>query len=95
MEKDIPTLKIGTGWIELEIISEPDVILTVRGYAPILRIRKSKTDVEYFLYVSAKSMAEPLEELRKNNGGIFSGIRLRIRKESMDRMSKYKIEAMR
>ena len=92
--ESIPSLKVGTGWIEVEIISEPDVVLTIRGYAPILRVRKSRTGVEYSLYISAKSIADPLEELRKNNAGIFLGIQLRIRKESMERMAKYEIEVM-
>lgn len=91
-EGAISSLKVGTGWIKIEIISEPDVALTVRGYAPILRVRKSKSGVEFLLYISAKSIAEPLEELRKNNNGIFKGIRLQIRKESMERMSKYEIK---
>lgn len=90
-----PQLPVGTGWIELEIVSESDVILGFRGgYSPILKIRKSRTGVEYILYISAKSLAEPLEELRKNNGGVFKGIHLRIRKESMEKTSKYEIEVM-
>ena len=68
-KEDLPALKVSTGWIELEIISEPDVVLGFRGYTPILRVRKSRTSVEYILYISAKSLAEPLEELRKKNGG--------------------------
>ena len=92
MSEDLPSLKVSTGWIELEIISEPDVVLGFRGYTPILRVRKSRTSVEYILYISAKSLAEPLEELREKSGGIFTGIQLRIRKESMDRTSKYEIE---
>ena len=91
----LPSLKVSTGWIPLEIVSEPDVVLTFRGYAPILRVQKCRTGVEYSLYISAKSLAEPLEELRKNNGGIFKGIQLRIRKESMEQMSKYQIEVMK
>lgn len=93
-KETLPSLKVSTGWIELEIISEPDVVLGFRGYAPILRVRKSRTGVEYILYISAKSLAEPLEELRKNNSGIFKGIQLRIRKESMEKMSKYEIEVV-
>ena len=90
----LPSLKVSTGWIELEIVSEPDVVLTFKGYAPILRVRKVRTSVEYQLYISAKSLAEPLEELRKSNLGIFKGIRLRIRKESMEQMAKYAIEVI-
>ena len=93
-KESVPQLKVGTGWIELEIVSEPDIVLTFRGYAPILRVRKSRTGVEYVLYISAKSLAEPLEELRKNNVGNFKGIRFRIRKESMEQMSKYEIEVV-
>ena len=93
-KENVPPLKVGTGWIELEIVSEPDVILTFKGYAPILRVRKSRTGVEYILYIPAKSLAEPLEKLRQNNDGIFTGIRFRIRKESMEQMSKYEIEAV-
>ena len=94
MSEDFPSLKVGTGWIDLEIVSEPDVVLGFRGYAPILRVRKSRTGVEYILYISAKSLAEPLEELRNNNGGIFKGLQLRVRKESMEKTSKYEIEIM-
>ena len=33
MSKELPpSLKVGTGWIELEIIFEPDVVLTFKGY---------------------------------------------------------------
>ena len=94
-QESVPSLKVGTGWIELEIVSEPDVVLTFRGYAPILRISKTRTGIEYLLYISAKSIAEPLEVLRKRNSGIFKGIRLRIRKESMEQLSKYEVEVMR
>ena len=88
------SLKVGVGWIELEVVSEADVMLNVRGYAPVLRVRKRRTGVEYFLYISAKSLADPLEELRRENGGLFEGLRIRVRKQSSDRMSKYEIETI-
>ena len=93
-QESVPSLKVGTGWIELEIVSEPDVVLSYRGYAPTLRVRNSRTSLEYLLYISARSLAEPLETLRKNNAGIFKGIRFRIRKESMEQMAKYEIEVV-
>ena len=93
-EEKPPVLKAGTGWIELEVVSEADAFLTVRGYAPVLYVRKVRTGVSYQLYISAKSLADPLEALRGDNGGVFSGIRLRIRKASTDRMSKYEVEAI-
>ena len=76
----------------MEIISEPDVVLTFKGYTPILQVRKIKTGSEYRFYISAKSLAESLEELRRNNGGVFKGIQFCVRKESMDRMAKYEVD---
>ena len=94
MPKELPpSLKVGTGWIELEIISEPDVVLTFKGYAPILQVREISTGSEYRFYISAKSLADPLEKLRKDNGDIFEGIQFRVRKESMDKMAKYEVDA--
>ena len=86
-------LKVSTKWIGVEAISEPDVVLTFKGYAPILHIREIRTGIEYRLYISAKSLAEPLEELRKDNNGIFKGIQFRVRKEGTDQMAKYEVDA--
>lgn len=95
MSKEIaPSLKVGTGWIELEIISEPDVTLAYKGYAPILQVRKLRTNVEFILYISAKSLAEPLERLRENNNYLFSSIKFKVRKENNAPMSKYEVEEL-
>ena len=85
-------LKIGPNWIELEIISESDVVLTTFGYAPFLQVKVITTDIEYGLYISAKSLADPLEKLRKNNSGIFEGIQFRVRKESTDAKARYEVD---
>ena len=93
-KKDIPSLKVSTGWIEIEIISEPDVVLTFRGYTPILQVRKIRTSVEFILYIAPKSLASPLEELREKNTGIFKGIRFRVRKATKDQMALYEVETI-
>ena len=94
MPKELPPfLKVGTEWIGLEMISEPDVVLTFKGYAPILQVREISTGSEYRFYISAKSLAKSLEELRRHNGGVFKGIQFRVRKESMDKMAKYEVDA--
>lgn len=87
-------MKVSTRWIALEIVSEPDVLLTYKGYAPVLQVKEPKTVDVCLLYISAKSLADPLEDLKKNNGGTFKGIRLRLRKESMEQKSKYAVEVM-
>lgn len=95
MSKEIsPSLKVSTGWIQLEIISEPDVVLTYKGYAPVLRVRKLRTHVEFILYISAKSLAEPLEELRENNAHLFKGIKFQVRKENKAPMAKYEVKEL-
>lgn len=96
MAKELPpSLKVGTGWIALEITSEPDVVLTFKGYAPILRVKKIRTNVEFMLYISAKSLGEPLESLRENNQDLFSGIKIRIRKENSTQTAKYEVEELK
>ena len=95
MPKELPpSLKVSTGWIELEIISEPDVTLTYKGYAPILRVKKLRTNVEFILYISAKSLAEPLEKLRESNDYLFNSIKFKVRKENNAPMSKYEVEEL-
>lgn len=93
MTKELPMfLKVGTEWIELEIISEIDVVLTTFGYTPFLRVREITTDTDYRFYISAKSLATPLEKLRKDNNGIFEGIQFRVRKESIDQKAPYEVD---
>jgi len=89
---DLPSLKIGTGWVEIEVVSEVDVTLTFKGYAPTLRVRVTKTGLDYLLYIGAKSLAQPLEERRTNHGGRFLGLRLQIRKQSSDQYAKYEVK---
>ena len=86
-------LKVGTEWIELEIISESDVALTTFGYAPFLRVKEVTTDSEYGFYISAKSLAVCLEELRKDNGGAFEGIQFRVRKEGIAPRAPYEVDS--
>ncbi len=89
-----PPLKVGTGWIELEIISEPDVVLTFKGYAPILHVKKISNDLEYIFYISARSLGESLESLRKNNDGLFKDIQFRVRKTDATQMAPYEVETL-
>lgn len=92
--RELPTIKFGTGWVTLEIISEPTVLLTSRGYAPVVKARDTSTGLEYMVYISSRSFAERLEELRVPNQNKFAGLRIRVCKESSDPMSRYKVEAL-
>ncbi len=85
-------LKPGTGWIEVEAVSEPNVLLTFKGYAPILPVRVIKSGLVKHLFISAKSLSIALEEMRKNNKDKFVGLRFRLKKESEEQMSSYIVE---
>lgn len=85
-------LKAGTGWIEVEAVSEAEVILTFKGYAPVLQVKVIKSGLVKHIFIGSKSLATALEEMRKNNKGEFLGLRFRFKKESEDKMSPYIVE---
>ena len=87
----LPALHVGTGWIDVEVIGEPTVKITFRGYAPIMPVRVSQTGLDYILYISSKSIGEELQPLRERNGE-FRRLKFRIRKESEDKFAKYLVE---
>jgi len=83
-------LKPGTGWIEVEAVTEPDVLPTFKGYVPILPVRVIKSGLVKHLFITAKSLSTALEEMRKKN--MFVGLRFRLKKESEEQMSSYIVE---
>jgi hypothetical protein len=92
MDKEVPPLKVGTGWIGLAVTGEATVIQTFRGYAPVLPVKVIATGLDYILYISAKSLAEKLEPLREGNGGQFGGLTFSIRKAADEQFSPYEIK---
>jgi hypothetical protein len=93
-DSHLPPLKLTTGWTSIEIVSEPGVLTTFKGYAPAIAVRTVVNSLEYSLYLSAKSLMECLEPLRKANGGHFTGLALKLRKESDSPMAKYVAEPL-
>jgi hypothetical protein len=87
-------LKIGTAWVEVEIISEPIVFLTYRGYAAAVGVRVLRNGLEKHLFIGARSLAVGIEPLRVRNGNQFMGIRMRIAKEDDAPTSSYKVAEM-
>ena len=92
MSAAIQHLQFSTEWTPLEIMSEPDVQLNFRGYAPYVLVKRIDTNNDFLMYISAKSLAEQLDPLRKDNAGQFTGLRLEIRKESTDKFAKYEVK---
>jgi hypothetical protein len=85
-----PTLKVGVEWIPVEIVSEPFVVMTVRGFAPVVDVLSPQG--EFILYISSKSISDGLEPLRQAGGGSFKGLKVRVKKESEDKMARYIVE---
>ena len=96
-EIDVPIdqlsiLKPTTNWVDLEVISEASVKITNFGYSPVVKIMESGRKIPRLLVISAKSLAVPLEEMRTDNGGQFSGLRFSLRKASEDKKSPYELK---
>lgn len=85
-----PNLKVGTEWIPVEIVSEPYVVMTVRGFAPVVDIKAPTGD--FMLYISSKSMSDGLEPLLQQTDGAFKGLKIKVKKESEDKMARYIVE---
>jgi hypothetical protein len=82
-------LMISTEAVVVSIISEPRVVMTYRGYAPVVEVKVEGEDAPKLMYINSKSISTTLESLKNENRGKFSGIKIRIRKESNDKFAKY------
>ena len=85
----IAYLKVGLDPILLRVTSEPYVVATSRGYAPVINVIDCKSEKESVLFISARSIAEKLEPMRKANKNLFTGLEFWISKESTDKMAQY------
>ena len=85
-------LIIGTEATVVAIVSEPKVVMTYRGYAPVVEVIVDGESQKRLMYINSKSISTTLETLREENGGVFAGIKIRIRKESNDKFAKYIID---
>ena len=94
LKDSIPQLQLSTGWVPLAILSEPQVVLTFNGYAPVVEVRALKTGLHYLLYIQARSLANPLDNLRKQNGDRFTSLRFAIRKSGTERYSPYELRPL-
>ncbi len=79
--------------VNLKIVTEPYVVLTARGYAPVVDIEVDGETDRKVMFISAASLSQVLEEFRSENEGNFTGIHIKVRKESPDRFAKYVVEA--
>ena len=74
---------------KVEIVSEPFLVVTRFGYLPMVRVKNIESGAEQCLLIGSQSITTALEELRIENEGKLSGLKLAISKESEDKKSKY------
>jgi hypothetical protein len=87
-EEHKPSLKVGTGGTVVEITSDPHVIYTYKGYAPVVDVRVLDSGSERILFVSAQSLAAALEDIRLVEGTLV-GRRVKLAKESAEQFARY------
>jgi hypothetical protein len=89
-----PVFRASTTWTALEVLSEPYVLLTFRGYTAAIEVLELDTNKRFELLLGGiKSIAEGMEPIRKANGGRFTGMKFRIKKEGFEQTSPYLVEA--
>ena len=89
INENLPILKVGTASTEVEVISEPFIRLSVRGYLPCLKVKVIKSQLEYALPIGSKSITEGLEKLREENNGYFTKLRFNLSKKDDTQMAPY------
>ncbi len=89
INENLPLLKVGTAATELEVISEPFIRLSVRGYLPCLKVKVLKSQLEYALPIGSKSITEGIEKLREDNNGFFTKLKFNLSKKDDAQMAPY------
>jgi len=92
MNDNISALKIDIEPKRLLITSEPYVIFTVRGYQAAVNVIERKTRREYFIYLSAQSLAVALQKMQEENSGKMLGLEFWVRRKDSTKFSGYVIE---
>lgn len=90
-ELDLPILKVGTAFTEIEITGGPFLKPSIRGYMPCLRVKVRKSGLEYALVVGSRSITEAIEPKRIAKGG-FVGLKFLICKQSDEKTAPYVIK---
>ena len=89
INENLPLLKVGTAATEVEVISEPFIRVSVRGYLPCIKVKVLKSELEYALSIGSKSITVGLEKLREENNGHFSKLRFNLSKKDDTQMAPY------
>jgi len=91
-EKKREFIRFGVDDVVVEIVSEPFVVNTFRGFAPVVDVKVEGEEGIKTMYISAKSLADSLTPAVDENGAKFTGLKLKIKKESADSRARYIVE---
>ena len=85
-------IRFGVDEVVVEIVSEPFVVNTFRGFAPVVEVKEEGEEEIKSMYISAKSLADSLTPMVDENGSKFTGLKLKIKRESTDNRAPYIVE---
>ena len=87
-------LRVSVDPVVVTIVSEPFVVFTRRGYAPVVNVEAAGSPEKKILYISSSSLAAALDPMVEQNGGKFLGLKFSVKKESTDKFAKYIVESV-
>lgn len=89
----IPSIRIGTEWTYLQILTDPIVVYRNKRYLPAVLVEETNTENRGILFITAMSIAEIFEPIRETRGALV-GVNLRIHRKGEDKFSTYEIEEL-
>jgi hypothetical protein len=87
-------LRVSEVPVPVEVVSEPYLVATRLGYAPMITVRLLEGGLEHSFLISAASATEQLEKLRARNSGLMTGLSFEVSKESADQRARYVIKSL-
>lgn len=87
-DAETPRLRVGSGWTTITIDSEVGIVVTARGYAPAIEVKRD--NFKHLLLVGARSLSEPLERMRAESGSL-KGLTVRVRKIRPEASAPYEV----
>ena len=91
---EIPQHRVSPTWKKIECLSEPFVLYKSYGYAPFIKIKVEDERWEKTLLISPKSLAQALQKIVESNNGQFTGLKIRVKKETSDQRAPYIVEEL-
>jgi hypothetical protein len=87
-------LKVGTAWTAVQIVSEPFLVTTFRGYVPMCEVQVASTGLQYGLLIGSRSITAALEPFRLANDGRFTGLQISLRRAGSERTAPYEVRRL-